>query len=185
MQYKENDDVDSWKTLRINNNRVLPPINGWTSATEYHCVINKFAYNYCLNDNDLKKTSLCRTYEKDGFCMDQVKNECNLIHGDLCDICDQYSLHPFNEKEREQHLKNCIEFYDNVCAICLDNLHGKLCGALNNCNHIYCLECIKSWHEYSKKNCDYILCPKCRIKFDNIKPFYIKNENDSTISNIN
>lgn len=36
-----------------------------------------------------------------GFC--RYAEECTYIHGDLCELCGQYCLHPTDEVQRSQH----------------------------------------------------------------------------------
>ena len=36
---------------------------------------------------------------------------------------------------------------ENLCAICLDELGTVNTHTLENCNHTFCLNCIKDWRE--------------------------------------
>lgn len=49
-----------------------------------------------------------------------------------------------------------------MCSICLDKFEDKKLGILENCNHIFCLDCIKEWYKYNTN------CPLCRMDFKNI-----------------
>ena len=46
-----------------------------------------------------------------------------------------------------------------TCAICFEEKKIKNLTGLNNCTHLYCLECILEW---SKKENS---CPQCKVKF--------------------
>ena len=52
------------------------------------------------NDKSLASKELCTFYESNGFC---VTPKCQLIHGNYCDLCSFYSLHPFNDTQRDIH----------------------------------------------------------------------------------
>lgn len=64
-----------------------------------------------------------------------------------------------------------------TCAICLDVVVEKepraqrRFGILENCSHVYCIECIRKWRnaqDMDKKNKRN--CPQCRVKSDFIIP---------------
>lgn len=50
----------------------------------------------------------------------------------------------------------------NVCTICLDKFENKKLGFLENCRHIFCIDCIKEWYKYNTN------CPLCRMDFKDI-----------------
>ncbi|OTF82104.1 hypothetical protein BLA29_001697 [Euroglyphus maynei] len=138
------------------------------------------------NDSDeiyeeLVSNSICPEYEQNGRCYELERRNCQLIHGDLCDICERYSLHPFSEPEREKHVQQCIDDFTNnrTCAICLEMI-GRIpesvfnnddddeCersyGRLENCRHIFCYDCIHQWRTISYSS----ECPICRVPSENI-----------------
>lgn len=87
------------------------------------------------------------------------------LHGDPCDMCGLQVLHPVDAAQRSQHIKSCIEAHekdmelsfavqrskDMVCGICMEVVYEKAnpserrFGILSNCNHTYCLKCIRKW----------------------------------------
>ena len=46
-----------------------------------------------------------------------------------------------------------------TCAICFEEKETRELTVLNNCNHLYCSNCILEWAK--KENS----CPQCKIKF--------------------
>ncbi|XP_043932514.1 probable E3 ubiquitin-protein ligase makorin-2 isoform X2 [Protopterus annectens] len=66
-----------------------------------------------------------------------------------------------------------------VCGICMDKVHEKpipeerCFGILPNCNHPYCLGCIRKWRNSKDfKNEIIKSCPECRVK----SSYYIPNK---------
>lgn len=88
------------------------------------------------------------------------------IHLELCEMCDQFCLHPTDDALRKKHKKECLQQHeqamelsfaiarskDKTCGICFDTImekagREKRFGILPNCNHIFCLECIRKWRQ--------------------------------------
>lgn len=88
------------------------------------------------------------------------------LHMELCEMCDQFCLHPIDESQRKKHKKDCLHQHeqamelsfaiarskDKTCGICFDTImekagREKRFGILPNCNHIFCLECIRKWRQ--------------------------------------
>lgn len=105
---------------------------------------------------------LCPFFEKDASCPFGL--ECQYLHGEVCDLCGTPCLHPFNEELREQHKKECTKqieadmeeafatqrSQEKQCGICMEIVWEKekseqCFGLLENCNHIFCLQCIRKW----------------------------------------
>ncbi|KAH7641755.1 putative E3 ubiquitin-protein ligase makorin-2 [Dermatophagoides farinae] len=132
----------------------------------------------------VKSGSICPHYERNGRCSEQEEQNCQFIHGDRCDICGYYSLHPFCEQDRERHIKKCIEDFEmkQTCAICLEIMgqtpesnrnngdHDeceqieKSFGLMKNCCHIFCWDCIQTWRTSSNA----VECPICRIPSETV-----------------
>lgn len=69
-----------------------------------------------------------------------------------------------------------------VCGICLDVVLDKeknrRFGILENCSHVFCIECIRTWRNSSFDEKNKRGCPQCRVKSDYIIPsdyFYDEN----------
>ncbi|GFY71953.1 putative E3 ubiquitin-protein ligase makorin-4 [Trichonephila inaurata madagascariensis] len=117
------------------------------------------------------------------------KDNCRYIHGELCPFCDIPFLHPTNEQQNREHLE-CCELYireemniafgiqlgmKQTCGICLEEVYKKELfthqkfGILENCDHAYCLDCIRIWRSnenpLTKKQ-----CPQCRVKSNFVVP---------------
>lgn len=130
---------------------------------------------------------LCPYYENSGVCM---LDSCPYEHGDLCELCGKFCLNPADKEQQRQHNVECIKQHeldmehsfaiqrskDKICGICLEVILEKpgreqRFGILPNCNHIFCLECIRTWRK--AKNFENKIkrgCPTCRISSDFVCP---------------
>lgn len=106
---------------------------------------------------------LCPYYENSGVCM---LDTCPYAHGELCELCGKFCLNPLDKEQQRQHNVECIKQHeldmehsfaiqrskDKICGICLEVILEKPSreqrfGILPNCNHIFCLECIRTWRQ--------------------------------------
>ncbi|NXI52281.1 MKRN1 ligase, partial [Chloroceryle aenea] len=138
-------------------------------------------------DVEMKK-ELC-PYAAVGEC--RYGENCVYIHGDVCDMCGLQVLHPIDAAQRSQHIKSCIEAHekdmelsfavqrskDMVCGICMEVVYEKAnpserrFGILSNCNHTYCLKCIRKWRSAKQFESKIIKsCPECRITSNFVIP---------------
>lgn len=130
---------------------------------------------------------LCPYYENSGVCM---LDSCPYEHGELCELCCKFCLNPADKEQQRQHNVECIKQHeldmehsfaiqrskDKVCGICLEVIMEKpgreqRFGILPNCNHIFCLECIRTWRK--AKNFENKIkrgCPTCRMSSDFVCP---------------
>ncbi|CAF3427802.1 unnamed protein product [Rotaria sp. Silwood1] len=142
--------------------------------------------------------SLCPYAEKDGICEAlETGRYCPYVHGDLCDLCAMPALHPTNEKQREQHRLECLKKHedeceeafaiqrseDKKCGVCLETVWDrdgdKRFGILENCDHIFCLDCIRKWRASSNYEHKVVkACPECRVKSDFVTPTKYWPENE-------
>ncbi|OXB69348.1 hypothetical protein ASZ78_015748 [Callipepla squamata] len=134
------------------------------------------------------KKQLC-PYAAVGEC--RYGENCVYIHGDICDMCGLQVLHPIDAAQRSQHIKSCIEAHekdmelsfavqrskDMVCGICMEVVYEKAnpserrFGILSNCNHTYCLKCIRKWRSAKQFESKIIKsCPECRITSNFVIP---------------
>lgn len=151
------------------------------------------------NDPQFIEKTLCPYYEKCLYC--PYDSDCEFIHGDICDICNIACLIPSDKSQNEQHKIECMQIMEKemeeafavqrssekICGICMEIVwdkekdSDKRFGILENCNHVFCLPCIRKWrasNSYEKKIVK--ACPECRIKSDFITPnkFWYENEED-------
>lgn len=126
---------------------------------------------------------------EEGVCA--YGDDCQYVHGDQCDLCGQFCLSP-NEELRKRHVKECMRQHekdmelsfaiarskDKFCGICMEVVVEKQgadqrFGILQNCNHVFCLECIRKWRQNKEKNFNNEIaraCPECRVASDFICP---------------
>ncbi|XP_017042417.1 probable E3 ubiquitin-protein ligase makorin-1 [Drosophila ficusphila] len=128
------------------------------------------------------------------------------IHMELCEMCDQHCLHPTDQAQRKKHNRECLQQHeqamelsfaiarskDKTCGICFDTImekagREKRFGILPNCNHIFCLECIRTWRQ--AKQFEHKItraCPECRVCSDFVCPsaFWVetKEEKDKLLN---
>ncbi|CAF1024484.1 unnamed protein product [Adineta steineri] len=159
---------------------------------------------YKENPSTFKLQSLCPCAEKDGYCEElEAGRHCPYMHFDKCDLCELLVLDPTNEKQREQHRLECLEKHeadceeafaaqrsqDKKCGICLETVWDrdgdKRFGLLENCDHIFCLECIRKWRSSASYEYKVVkACPECRTKSDFITPSKYWPENDQAKNNL-
>ena len=92
---------------------------------------------------------------------------CAYEHGLICDMCNQPVLHPTHENQRRNHQKVCMEAHeaemeqafavaktrDKTCGICMEVVMDKMpktearFGIMPNCNHCFCLSCLRKWRQ--------------------------------------
>lgn len=199
------------------NSANIPSVSAAEAAAAFKSYAS--AVGVDANSESVDNRLLCSSYLSQGYCNFP---RCNNVHGDLCDLCGFYALHPFNEQLRQKHRDvspvRSSKFFDSdlsiwqecmaehersmelafayqrsqdlVCGICFEIViekepkHSSRFGILENCNHIYCVDCIRAWRnsnssETSKSNKR--VCPMCRIKSDFIIPseyFYDDKEEE-------
>ncbi|MBN3313557.1 MKRN1 ligase, partial [Atractosteus spatula] len=147
-------------------------------------------------DKELKK-QLC-PYAAVGECRYGVN--CAYLHGDACDMCGLQVLHPSDSTQRSQHIKASsahekdmeISFAiqrskDMMCGICMEVVYEKAnpserrFGILSNCNHCYCLKCIRKWRSAKQFESKIIKsCPECRITSNFVIPseYWVEDKED-------
>jgi len=73
-----------------------------------------------------------------------------------------------------------LERYD--CGICLDNVPNskRLFGILDNCDHVFCYECIVGWKRSKYSNHESASCPVCKTRSSFITPskHWFENKED-------
>lgn len=145
------------------------------------------------------QSELCPYFEKSLLC--PFEYYCEYVHGDVCDLCNMACLNPFDENQREAHKKECMSQIEKdmeeafavqrssekLCGICMEtvwdkeSLQDRRFGILENCNHIFCLPCIRKWRaSKAYENKIVKACPECRVKSDFITPskFWFEDEDN-------
>jgi E3 ubiquitin-protein ligase makorin len=142
---------------------------------------------------------LCPYYEKTMTC--PFNDTCEYVHGELCDICNMPCLNPFDQEQCESHRKDCMNVIEKdmqeafavqcsaqkACGVCMEivwdkeNESDRRFGILENCNHIFCLDCIRKWRSSKAyENTIVKACPECRVKSDFVTPsrFWFEDEDN-------
>uniref|UniRef100_A0A2K6UXL2 E3 ubiquitin-protein ligase makorin-2 n=1 Tax=Saimiri boliviensis boliviensis TaxID=39432 RepID=A0A2K6UXL2_SAIBB len=143
------------------------------------------------------KQQLC-PYAAAGEC--RFGDACVYLHGEVCEICRLRVLHPFDPEQRKAHEKICMLTFehemekafafqasqDKVCSICMEVILEKASaserrfGILSNCNHTYCLSCIRQWR-CAKQFENQIIksCPECRVISEFVIPsvYWVEDQN--------
>ncbi|XP_036708192.1 probable E3 ubiquitin-protein ligase makorin-2 [Balaenoptera musculus] len=137
-------------------------------------------------------------YAAAGEC--RFGDACVYLHGEVCEICRLQVLHPFDPEHRKAHEKICMSTFehemekafafqasqDKVCSICMEVILEKASaserrfGILSNCNHTYCLSCIRQWR-YAKQFENPIIksCPECHVISEFVIPsvYWVEDQN--------
>lgn len=137
-------------------------------------------------------------YAAAGEC--RFGDSCIYLHGQVCEICRLRVLHPFDPEQRKAHEKICMSTFehemekafafqasqDKVCSICMEVILEKASaserrfGILSNCNHTYCLSCIRQWRCAKQfENPIIKSCPECRVISEFVIPsvYWVEDQN--------
>ncbi|GIL49837.1 hypothetical protein Vafri_6155 [Volvox africanus] len=137
---------------------------------------------------DPADVELCPGFLLHGRCA--AEEDCPLIHGLECEICQKFTIHPYNAEAAEEHRTACQLRHERLearlrsgeveCGICLERVLSKSSVAerrfgLMSCDHAFCLACIRSWRG---RNDDVTLatdtavrtCPICRTPTHFVTP---------------
>ncbi|XP_044742179.1 probable E3 ubiquitin-protein ligase makorin-1 [Chrysoperla carnea] len=132
---------------------------------------------------------LCPYAEANGECR-YPPNECSYIHGDICELCGVAALHPHDQEQRKRHQRECVSQHEKnmelsfavarsrekSCGVCFEVILEKSSreqrfGILPNCNHCFCLSCIRKWRQAKQFDSKIIrACPECRVTSDFVCP---------------
>ncbi|XP_025108196.1 probable E3 ubiquitin-protein ligase makorin-1 [Pomacea canaliculata] len=136
-----------------------------------------------------------------GMC--RFGDQCDYVHGEICDMCGMAVLHPTDSAQRDLHQKECVQEHerdmelsfaiarsqDKSCGICMETVMEKnpaaerRFGILENCNHCFCLSCIRTWR--CAKQFEKVIvraCPECRVKSNFVIPsqFWVDTKEEKT-----
>ncbi|XP_024942938.1 probable E3 ubiquitin-protein ligase makorin-1 isoform X2 [Cephus cinctus] len=158
-----------------------------TSATTSAPVSYARAVNATGQSVTSSSAPLCPYAEASGICK---KPNCTYVHGDICELCGRAALHPHNEEERKKHTNACVKQHEvdmelsfaiqrsqeKSCGVCFEVIMEKSTreqrfGILPNCNHCFCLTCIRKWRQATQFDNKIIrACPECRVTSDFVCP---------------
>jgi len=114
---------------------------------------------------------------------------CAYVHGQLCEMCGRYILHPTHQEQRSCHEYTCLRQHeldmeqsfaiarsrDKTCGICMEVVVDKQpksrarFGIMPNCNHCFCLDCLRTWRQAKQFEHKIVrACPECRQTSDYI-----------------
>ncbi|XP_038067207.1 probable E3 ubiquitin-protein ligase makorin-1 isoform X2 [Patiria miniata] len=116
---------------------------------------------------------------------------CKFLHGEVCDMCGSACLITNDPVQNKRHRELCLAAHEKsmqeafafqhsrevLCCICMEVILEKSpakerkFGLLSNCNHPYCLSCIRKWRsakQYEKKVVR--ACPTCRVPSPFVTP---------------
>ncbi|XP_012282222.1 probable E3 ubiquitin-protein ligase makorin-1 isoform X2 [Orussus abietinus] len=145
------------------------------------------AVNPTGQSSNLASEPLCPYAEASGICK---KPNCTYLHGDICELCGRAALHPHNEEHRKKHTNVCVKQHEvdmelsfaiqrsreKSCGVCFETIMEKASreqrfGILPNCNHCFCLTCIRKWRQAKQFDNKIIrACPECRVTSDFVCP---------------
>ncbi|KHN82802.1 putative E3 ubiquitin-protein ligase makorin-2 [Toxocara canis] len=139
---------------------------------------------------------LCPYFET-GHC--EKGDECEFVHGLVCDMCNVACLHPGDSEQRAQHRRECLAAHeaameeafaearsaDKVCGICMENIRERNArfGILEGCRHCFCLDCIRQWRRNQNQQFEKETvrsCPECRTHSDFVIPamYWVEDADD-------
>ncbi|XP_018566741.1 probable E3 ubiquitin-protein ligase makorin-1 isoform X2 [Anoplophora glabripennis] len=177
-----------------------PPLNrindSWVNAPEFVpksiIAARPRSYAEALSPDAIAERNanrkLCPYVNKDGICRNLT--DCTYLHGEMCDMCERLILHPYNEEQRKRHRQECIKQHEKnmelsfaiarskekSCGVCFEVIMEKAIGEqrfgiLPNCNHCFCLSCIRKWRQARQfENKIIRACPECRVTSDFVCP---------------
>ncbi|XP_012173222.1 probable E3 ubiquitin-protein ligase makorin-1 isoform X2 [Bombus terrestris] len=171
-----------------------------TSGTSTNSSMS-ISYAQAVNSSDQASSPssepLCPYAEATGICK---KRDCTYLHGDICELCNRAALHPYNEELRKKHTNACVKQHEvdmelsfaiqrsreKSCGVCFEVIMEKASGEqrfgiLPNCNHCFCLSCIRKWRQAKQFDNKIIrACPECRATSDFVCPsmYWVDNKEE-------
>ncbi|KAF4529899.1 hypothetical protein B566_EDAN015045, partial [Ephemera danica] len=167
------------------NDHTIPEAKGPKSYAE---VVNTSAGNNGVEWSPPGQLGVLCPYSEAGEC--KLGDECTYLHGLLCELCGKACLHPLDKEQHKQHHSECVKQHekdmelsfavarskDKMCGICFEvimekNHREQRFGILPNCNHCFCLSCIRTWRQAKQfENNITRACPECRVTSDFVCP---------------
>lgn len=170
----------------------------YADAVNANLVRDEYENENQQNQQQISDSSvLCPFMLKSGMCRNET---CEYAHGMMCELCLKYCLDPLDEDQQKRHNSECIAIHEQemeiafliqkskekTCGICFDIVWEKdgreqRFGILPNCNHCFCLECIRKWRQAKQFDNKIIrACPECRTCSDFVCPssFWVDNSEE-------
>nr|CAB3263859.1 ZF(C3H/RING)-1 zinc finger protein [Phallusia mammillata] len=146
-------------------------------------------------DKEASPSTLCSKFDE--LCPYALNGDCSngencaFLHGLMCDMCGLNILHPTDVKQQEKHKEECFQYHEEdmkesfkiaksselACGICMEVVWEKAqkkdrkFGILENCNHPFCLDCIRKWRSAKAFNNTVVkACPQCRVSSSFVTP---------------
>lgn len=211
-------DPDTW----IQAPEFVPKFNPSQSSRTFAEIVGiNYPHNYSVCSSSSSKSSASNgnnSNSKRGFNADSALcpyllgsgecfyDPCEYLHGDMCELCQRFCLHPYDPEQQKSHNIDCIAQHekdmelsfaiqksmDKTCGVCFETIMEKpgreqRFGILPNCAHCFCLECIRKWRQAEQfDNKIKRACPECRITSDFVCPstFWVdtKDEKEKLIN---
>ncbi|KAI0980892.1 hypothetical protein GJ496_011386 [Pomphorhynchus laevis] len=197
---------------RYRHVRTMYSSDGLSTIPFYNLTIGSEQLQHSANRIDVldhrivsSDSPLCCFYQTSGCCDNP---NCENIHGEYCALCKEYALDPNNTNQRNEHDRCCNKksddeidvavavqsSLDKVCSICWEavinvtKISEAKFGLLQNCNHIFCLNCIRQWRAAGNTGLDHEVektCPVCRVPSDFVVPsnWFCKEDDKHKIIN--
>ncbi|XP_014203884.1 probable E3 ubiquitin-protein ligase makorin-1 isoform X1 [Copidosoma floridanum] len=161
--------------------------SGTTAPLSYAQAVNPNSGQNSSQASFSSQDPLCPYAEATGICK---RTNCTYLHGEICDMCSKPALHPYNEELRKKHTNACMKQHEinmelsfaiqrsreKSCGVCFETImekssHEQRFGILPNCNHCFCLTCIRKWRKAKQFDNKIIrACPECRVPSDFVCP---------------
>ncbi|KAJ7571032.1 hypothetical protein O6H91_01G146100 [Diphasiastrum complanatum] len=169
------------ETTTFIKNSVAPLSNPWQINATACTSSAQASWGEKSKAMDSADPPIC-AYAAAGFC--PYGDTCPQIHGDLCQTCGKYCLHPSRPVEREEHKVQCecnkkrleaLRMSQEIeCSVCLERVLSKPTvserkfGLLSGCDHPFCISCIRDWRNGPHPigmDLDTVIraCPVCRV----------------------
>ncbi|CAF0793878.1 unnamed protein product [Adineta ricciae] len=90
--------------------------------------------------------------------------------------------HSSSSTKRRRRKDSDADSGRHICAICSTDVEAakRLFGVLDNCDHVFCYECVVSWKRSKYSNAESESCPVCKIRSAFITPskHWFENKED-------
>ncbi|XP_077983434.1 putative E3 ubiquitin-protein ligase makorin-1 [Glandiceps talaboti] len=175
------------------------PYRGSIPSSYSAAITGKSSPSTSKTGKDCGEQKLLCPYAIFGTC--RYGENCKYLHGNTCDMCGKACLHPDDPDQNEKHNLECIAEHERnmeisfaiqqskekTCGICMEvvlektDVKERKFGILSECNHIYCLSCIRKWRSAKQFERKIVrACPECRIPSNFVTPsdFWVESKEE-------